>query len=245
MLSDYKTALVTGGSSGIGMDAALALADRGIKVVILGRDAEKMEKIKSQSPDLIFPVACNVRDYNSVREAVQQAAGILGTIDILINSAGVSMREFVKTGSVEVDEFNKLVDTNLKGVFYICREVLPHMEQAGRGYVINILSTAAYAVRDGNTPYSASKYGARAITETIRLEYEPYGIRVSSVSPGAVNTNIWSHKKVVPDEAKRKTFMKPEVITQSILYLLELPEEVIVDNILVKPSAVPRKENQS
>ena len=238
MLQDYRTALVTGGSSGIGRDIALALAGAGIKTVILGRDRARLEQVQALHPAAIYPVVCDVARYDQVRQAVRTALDVLQSVDILVNCAGVSMREPLKVGEIDPAEIDRIIDTNLKGVFYLCQEVLPAMAGAGRGYVINILSTAAYAAGAGASVYSASKFGARAVTEAIDAEYRHCGIRVSAVSPGPVDTAIWTHKKKQPDPALRQTFMRPETITQTVLYLLELPQDVIVVNILIKPISI-------
>ena len=239
MIFENKIALVTGGNSGIGLAIAQGLARDGARVVMLGRNAETLNKQIAESDDAyrnrLSSVIADVRNETEVAKAVDTIIAEFGRIDFLINAAGVSQRQPQSVQDIPVDEWHRIIDTNLHGTFYCCHKVLPLMRQAGSGYIINILSTGAYRAGGNNSLYSASKFGVRAMTESMIEENRRSGIRISSISPGPVNTNIWSHKiKHVTDE-DRETMLKPEEIAGIALFLLSQPPNVHIDNITVTP----------
>lgn len=231
-LKSGMAAIVTGASSGIGRCIASRLASEGVRVAAFSR-TEPKDGINGVKGEVVF-VECDVRDEASVRRAVEAAYERFGRLDILVNAAGVSMPEFKELSSIEPDLWRRVVETNLNGLFFVARCAMPHLKKSG-GYVVNILSTAAFRSISGNAPYSASKYGARAVSETMALEGKEAGVRVASISPGPVNTAIWTHKKTPPDAEKRNRMLDPEDIGDIAMFLFKSPEYVVVDNITVTP----------
>jgi NADP-dependent 3-hydroxy acid dehydrogenase YdfG len=223
-------AVITGGSEGIGKASAQLLLQHGAKVVTCSRRSIP-ENVKLG----IYHLPCDVRDTEQVKSTVQKILKQFGRIDLLLNSAGVSMPEPLYLEQVEIDLWNRILDTNLKGTFLFCREVLPILKKQGTGYIINILSTAAYRSQGKNAPYSASKAAIRAVTEALVEETKGSAIRVTSISPGPVSTNIWSHKRRIVTEEERSHMLKPEDIAEIILFLLLLNDYVQVQNITVTP----------
>ena len=234
-----KTALITGGSQGIGLAVMHSLLEEGALVGIMSRNAQHLQAaIDSVNPlykHNVTGIQADVREESEVRQAVQQMVSQYGTIDYLINSAGVSMREKQVLQDTDVNEWKNMIDINLTGTYLMCREVLPYMTEKQSGYIINILSTAAFRSGKENSLYSASKYGARALTESIMEENRRSGVRITSVSPGAVDTTIWDHKKHPISAEDRETMLQAGDIAGIIVYLLNLPLRVYIDNITVTP----------
>lgn len=234
-----KTVLITGGSQGIGLAVMHSLLEEGALVGIMSRNAQHLQAaIDSVNPlykHNVTGIQADVREESEVRQAVQQMVSQYGTIDYLINSAGVSMREKQVLQDTDVNEWKNMIDINLTGTYLMCREVLPYMTEKQSGYIINILSTAAFRSGKENSLYSASKYGARALTESIMEENRRSGVRITSVSPGAVDTTIWDHKKHPISAEDRETMLQAGDIAGIIVYLLNLPLRVYIDNITVTP----------
>ncbi|MFE5317613.1 SDR family oxidoreductase [Paenibacillus sp. NPDC056579] len=232
-----KVAVVTGASSGIGLAAAKMLSKHGAYVISLARDEGNLRKsIDSIEADVrknITGIATDVRDEASVKQAIEQTVSMYGQIDILINAAGVSMPGKQLLQEIELKQWQRIMETNLTGTFLMSREALLRMNERNSGYIINILSTAAFQAGGGDSIYSASKYGARALTESMISASRRSGVRVSSISPGAVDTNIWSHKLEPVSQESRDTMLKPGDIADIILFLLTRPRAVHIDNITV------------
>lgn len=234
-----KVALVTGGSQGIGLAIMHALLREGAFVAAASRDANNLQQalnsVDPQYQDRVTGIQADVRSEEEVHRAVQQVMSTYGRIDILINSAGISMREKQNLQDTDVTEWNRMIDSNLTGTYLMCREVIPVMKSQDMGYVINILSTASFRSGSGNGLYVASKYGARALTETIIEENRRTGVRVTSVSPGAVDSTIWNHKTEPITQEERSTMLKTDDIASIVVYLVNLPPRVHIDNITVTP----------
>jgi NADP-dependent 3-hydroxy acid dehydrogenase YdfG len=234
-----KVALVTGGSEGMGAALIQALAVEGALVVAVARNEQRLAEVVSSLPESfraqVTAITADVQNEEQVRNAVAQTLELHGTIDILLNCAGVSMREPQRLEHITSEDWDRIINTNLYGTFLLCREVIPSMVSRNFGYIINILSTAAYRSNKENSLYTASKYGARALTEALIEENKGSGVRISSVSPGPVNTNIWSHKtKFITDE-QRASMLEVKDIVRVVLFLLTQSDYVNIDNITVTP----------
>lgn len=224
----------------MGLAIMQALVMEGAKVAILARDAEALKAAAdSISPDLRGNVLCITADVTKeeqVKSAVMQTIDRYGRVDILINSAGVSQRKSYPIAEIEFAEYKRIMSTNVDGTLLMSREVLKEMRKQDSGYIINILSNAAFnKAGGGSAVYSASKFAARAVTEALIADCRGSGIRVTSISPGPVNTNIWSHKEEpVPEERKAK-MLQGNDIASIVAFLLNLGENVHIDNITVEP----------
>jgi NAD(P)-dependent dehydrogenase (short-subunit alcohol dehydrogenase family) len=185
-----RKALVTGAASGIGRATALRLASEGADVVAVDVNAGLLEKLAVDADDLVGSVATLVGDVSSedgVVAMVSTAAGRLDGLDVVANVAGVL--SFSHTHEVTMDEWNRLISINLTGTFLVCREALPYL-LASRGTIVNLASTAAHAGQPWATAYVASKGGVLALTRALAVEYAAQGLRVNSISPGAIDTPI-------------------------------------------------------
>ncbi|MCR8633055.1 SDR family oxidoreductase [Paenibacillus radicis (ex Xue et al. 2023)] len=234
-----RVAVITGGSQGIGRAVMYALLEEGMKVVSLARNQQNLnlvlDSVLPKYKDSVMGIQTDVRNEGEVHNAIEQVMSAHGRIDYLINSAGVSMREKQSLQDTDVEEWRSMIDINLTGTYLMSREVIPRMMERDFGYIINILSTASFRTGAGNSLYCASKYGARALTESMIEENRRSGIRVTAVSPGPVDTTIWNHKKEQITEDNRSTMLKADDIANIITYLIHLPSRVHIDNITVTP----------
>ena len=245
---NYKTALITGGSEGIGLACAMKLHGSGYSVCLLSRSKEKLtaavhtiqntpgeRNSPETGPGTIFTIPCDISRNIPVHEAVEQASQKMGSIDVLLNCAGCSMHAPSPFEDVNEEEYLRIMHTNTDGLFRVTQAVLPIMKKQESGYIINILSTASHAAGAGNAPYSASKYAAKAMTDTLIEEYRGTGIRISSISPGPVATAIWSHKTTPPDSSLLARMLRPQDIADIAAYLLSTPANVHIQDLLVTP----------
>ena len=224
-----KVAVITGGSRGIGRKAAIALAQKGAHIAIIYRSSDEKAKSLIQEISKGYRVKaksykCDVSDFSRVKETVLQIEKDFGTIDILINNAGILIKEpFVET---KEETWDRTIDVNLKGVFNMCRFVIPIMLKHNSGKIINISSIAG---RNGGTvgiPYAASKAGIIGITNALASEFTPKGIYINAVAPGPVDTDLF--KGLSPQQRKKLEslspngrFAKPEEIAHAIVCLIE------------------------
>ena len=177
--------LVTGGASGIGKATAARLLEEGAAVCVLDRDAEARQRVTEELPGLTAVIDADVSDLEQVRSAVDEAVERMGSLDVLINNAGISIRhDFLE---ITPQEFDQVLGVNLKGVFYVAQTVARHMVARGSGVILNTASTAGSTGYPHYADYSASKGGVIALTRSMALELAP-AVRVNAISPGYVLT---------------------------------------------------------
>lgn len=234
-----QVAIVTGGSQGIGLATVAALAGRGMLVVAVARNRSRLEDaIAALPPDArgrVKALAADISQHEAVARLIASSLAEAGRIDVLINCAGVSMSARTQLGDSDPSEWHRLIDINLTGTYLMCRAALPHLLQSPGGYILNVQSTAAFASQPGVALYAASKFGVRALTEGLIEEHRNASLRISSVSPGPVDTSIWSHKIQPPDTAQRALMLRPGDIAEIILWLLDRPHHLHIPNITVTP----------
>ena len=221
---DKQVALVTGASRGIGKAIAYLFAQEGMNVVICSRNENQIRKtaveIQKDTGNLVVPVKTDVRNHVDVDKLVQSALNEFGRIDILVNNAGVAIiKSLVETTD---HEYDTIIDTNLSGVFFCCKSVLPHMIKQKSGYIINISSGAGKTGFANLSVYCASKFGVIGMTESLAEEVSDYGIKVFSVCPGAVATQMQKEFMSNEEFEKRKNQMiQPEEVAQKVLQLIK------------------------
>lgn len=230
-------AVVTGGSTGIGLATVSELVTSGRRVVALARDPHRLrdalESLPPAAAGVAWAVSADVTSEDEVRAALAGVIDRWGRIDAVVNSAGVSMSARRTLRETTTVEWRRLVDTNLTGTYLMCREALSHMRSGG--YVVNVLSTGAHRAAPGMSLYAATKFGARAITESLAIELQSSGIRSSSVSPGPVDTPIWDRKLEPPDARTRARMLRPSDIAEVIRWLLDRPAHLHIPDITVTP----------
>jgi NAD(P)-dependent dehydrogenase (short-subunit alcohol dehydrogenase family) len=228
---DGKTAVVTGGTRGIGRAIAEALLKAGAGVAICGRSAESVRKSVTEltgvSKSKVMGKAADVRDNTQVAEFFNLVDEEFGGLDILVNNAGVGV--FKSTAELSADEWRRTLETNLSGVFYCCREALPRLKSREGAYIVNISSLAGKNAFAGGAAYNASKFGLNGFSEAMMLDHRYDGIRVSYIMPGSVNTEFGSG-------ASADWKIAPSDIAEIVLMLLKVPGRTLVSRVEVRPS---------
>jgi NADP-dependent 3-hydroxy acid dehydrogenase YdfG len=234
-----QVAIVTGASLGVGFATVSALASLGMAVVAAARDLPRLEAaLAGLDPAVrhrVVGIAADVRTEGDVRNVVEQAIERFGRLDVVVNSAGVSMSARTRLADSTSDEWHRIIDTNLTGTYLMCREALRHLETAPDGYILNVQSTGAYRASPGVSLYAASKFGVRALSEALIEEYRNSNVRVTSVSPGPIDTNIWSHKLEPPTAERRALMLRPSDIADIFVFLLQRPRHMHIPDITVTP----------
>ncbi len=236
MKVEGTTAVVTGGTKGIGFAIAESLVSAGAKVFICGRN-------KTELRDAVTELSrhgqaggevCDVRSEDQVRQMLDEAERLFGGVDILVNNAGMGI--FGKTvEELSGDEFRQTLETNLFGVFYACHYVVPMMKQRGGGYIINISSLAGQNAHPKMAAYNASKFGLNGFSEALMQEVRQDNIKVSYICPGSVNTHFGGD---TASDAKSWQ-LQPEDIGQLVTDLLAMPDRALPSKVEVRPSKPP------
>ncbi|UYZ63440.1 3-ketoacyl-ACP reductase [Hymenobacter weizhouensis] len=222
-----KTALVTGAGKGIGRAVALALAQEGVRVALLARNEQQLrevaQEIEAQGGTAVV-VAADVADRAAVEAAVAQALQALGTIDILINNAGIGT--FAKLVDMEPAEWERIIQVNLLGTYYVTRAVLPQMLERQTGDIINVASTAGQRGAATTSAYSASKFGLLGLTESLMQEVRKANIRVSALTPSTVATELAIGNNLTDGNPDR--VMQPEDLAEFIVAQLKLNRRIFI-----------------
>jgi len=233
-----KVAVVTGGSRGIGLAIADALLREGASVVISGSTAghveEAVKSLEGTHAGRVIGVRTDVRRYPDVEALMSQAVSQFGGLDILINNAGVGV--FKPVAETSVDEWHRVLDTNLSGVFYCCHAAIPEMKRRGGGWIINISSLASKNAFVNGGAYCASKSALNAFSETLMQEVRYDGIRVAYVLPGSVNTGFGGLSNT-----KSEWALMPEDVARGVLDLVTFPARSLPSRIEIRPAQPPRK----
>ncbi len=232
-----KTAIVTGGTRGIGYAIADALLEGGASVAICGRSTESVEKavtkLASTSKRRIVGKAADVGKIEEVKALFSFVDKELGGPDILVNNAGVG--RFASTGALSIEDWRETLETNLSGVFYCCHEALPRFQKRGGGYVINLSSLAGKNPFAGGAAYNASKFGLNGFSEAMMMDHRFDNVRVSYIMPGSVDTEFGRDSATHADWK-----IAPEDIADIVVMLLRMPARTLVSRVEVRPSR-PKK----
>jgi NADP-dependent 3-hydroxy acid dehydrogenase YdfG len=239
-----RWALVTGATSGFGLAIARAIAVEGGHVAITGRREDRLravaEEIRSKHKVEALPLRFDVRDLGQVRAALEGAPGLLAKLDILVNNAGLALAlDPLQSGDTQ--DWDQMIDTNVKGLLYVSRSVLPGMVERGRGHVVNVGSVAGHQTYAGGAVYSATKYAVRAITDALRYDVLGKGIRVSNVEPGLAQTEF-SEVRFKGDTTRAKTVyegltaLRAEDVADAVVWCLTRPQHVNVQSVLIMPT---------
>lgn len=224
-----KIAVVTGAGSGIGEAIATLLHEEGAKVVLAGRNKDKLQNVANQlAQDSVKVVTTDVTKKEEVDELIKIAQQTFGGLDIVINSAGQMLSS--KITDYQVDEWDSMIDVNIKGTLYTAQAALPTMLEQSSGHLINIASISGFEVTKSSTIYSATKAAVHTITQGLEKELAKTGVKVTSISPGMVDTAITAAYN--PTDRKK---LEPQDIAEAVLYALTQPSHVNVNEITVRP----------
>ena len=236
-----KIVVITGASSGLGEAAARYLAGLGAKLVL---GARRLDKLQAIAGDLGLPpeaaVQTDTTDRAQVTRLVEAAVTAHGRIDVLINNAGIMPQSLL--ARAKVDEWDSMIDVNIKGVLYGIAAALPHMMERKSGHIINVSSVAGHKVRPGSTVYAATKAAVRMLSEGLRQEVKPYGIRTTIISPGAVATEL--PDSITDEEVARnvRKFYEDYAIpadsfARVVAFAMSQPDGVDINEILYRPTS--------
>ncbi|MDK8604084.1 SDR family oxidoreductase [Staphylococcus aureus] len=224
-----KIAVVTGAGSGIGEAIATLLHEEGAKVVLAGRNKDKLQNVANQlAQDSVKVVPTDVTNKEEVDELMKIAQQTFGGLDIVINSAGQMLSS--KITDYQVDEWDSMIDVNIKGTLYTAQAALPTMLEQSSGHLINIASISGFEVTKSSTIYSATKAAVHTITQGLEKELAKTGVKVTSISPGMVDTAITAAYN--PSDRKK---LDPQDIAEAVLYALTQPKHVNENEITVRP----------
>ncbi len=241
-----KVVIITGASSGIGEVTAKHLAGKGAFVALGARRKERLQRIVQEINDAggrAIGCQTDVTKRADLEALVGQAVQAFGRVDVLVNNAGVM--PLSRIDKLQFDEWDRMIDTNIKGVLYGIGAVLPHMQAQKGGHVINVASVAGHRVplNNGSAVYSATKFAVRALSEGFRQEVKAYNIRTTIISPGAIQTEL-PDTVTDPDikanmQGLLHVAISADSIARAIAYAIEQPEAYDVNEILLRPTAQP------
>ncbi len=234
-----KSAIVTGSTKGIGRAIAEALVREGVNVCVSARHGDEVERAVAELSKIgeaqVTGAVCDVRDYDEVKALVAHAVEEFGGLDVLVNNAGIG--HFSTVEEMSPEDFRAVLETNLFGVFYCCREAIPQMKRRGGGYIINISSLAGKNAHPRMAAYNASKFGLNGFSEALMQEVRHEGIRVSYIMPGSVNTYFGSDQP----SAEKSWQLQPEDIARVVIDLLHHDERSLPSAVEIRPSRPPKK----
>ena len=238
-----KVIVITGASSGMGAAAATYLAAKGASIVLGARRADRIETLAAEierSGGKATAVVADVTKQEDMRKLVDRAVETYGRIDVLINNAGVMPLSPLER--LKVDEWDQMIDVNLKGVLYGVAAALPYMKEQKSGHIINLASVAGHKLFAGSAVYSATKFAVRALSDGLRQEMAAYNIRTTIISPGAVRTELLDHISEKDVQKANQDYVAEvgvpaETFARLVAFAINEPEDVGINEILFRPTA--------
>jgi len=241
-----KVVVITGASSGLGEATARHLSALGATVVLGARRSDRINALASdlkKNGKKALAITTDVTRVDQVKRLVDEAVKAFGRIDVILNNAGLMPQSRLEL--LKIDEWDQMIDVNIKGVLYGIAAALPYMQQQKSGHIINVSSVAGHKVRPGGVVYSATKTAVRVLSEGLRQEVKPYNIRTTVISPGAVDTE---QPNTISDPALAKsigefyasTAISPDSFARAVEFAMSQPDDVDINEILYRPT---RQEN--
>ena len=233
---ENKIAWITGAGSGIGQNAAIKLSELGMKVILSGRNTKNLKDTSLKCRHNTIIKTLDVSDKQSVKEIVNEIKKEVKFIDVLVNCAGINI-ESRDWDNINEDEWDNVIQTNLNGLFYCCKSVIPIMKQKMDGLIINVSSWSGNHVSLlSGVSYTSSKHALNAMNETINMKYCNYGIRACALCPGEVATAILDKRpKKLTIEQKNK-MLQPDDLGETISFLCQMPKHVCINELTISPT---------
>ncbi|WP_213989463.1 SDR family oxidoreductase [Sodalis sp. dw_96] len=237
---ENKVVVIAGASSGLGEALARRLAKDGAKLMLGARRLDRLERLAGElSLDKEAVLRTDVTRPEQVQALVDKAVALYGRIDVMVNNAGLMPHSLLERR--KIDDWNKMIDVNLKGVLYGIAAALPYMKEQKGGHIINTSSVAGHKVRPGSAVYAATKTAVRVISEGLRQEVKPYNIRTTIISPGAVTSELAD--SITEDDVKanikqfyEETAISADSFAAVVAFAISQPEEVDINEILFRPT---------
>jgi NADP-dependent 3-hydroxy acid dehydrogenase YdfG len=238
-----KVVVITGASSGLGEAAARHLAEKGARVTLAARRTDRLDALADEiveSGGEALPVTTDVTEREQVQALVDAAVKEFGRIDVMLNNAGIMPAS--RLDRLKVDEWDQMIDVNVKGVLYGIAAALPYMKEQASGHIINVASDAGHKVHPTEAVYAATKHAVRALSEGLRQEVKPYGLRTTIISPGAVESELperISEEDVAQEmqELYEEHAISADSFARAVAFAIEQPEDVDVNEILYRPTS--------
>ena len=238
-----KVIVITGASSGMGEAAARHLSALGATVVLGARRADRIEELAKEIHDQggkALAMATDITQRDQVKKLVDSAVDQFGRVDVILNNAGVM--PLSPMDRLNVDEWDTMIDVNIKGVLNGIAAVLPYMKEQKSGQIINTSSVAGHKVFTGSAVYSATKFAVRALTEGLRMEVKPYNIRTTIVCPGAVKTELLEHITEADIQQANQDYVggvgiSPDSFAHVVAFAISQPEDVDINEVIFRPTA--------
>jgi len=241
-------ALISGASAGIGRATAITLARNNFDVIITGRRSEKLEsveeEIRSKTEADVLSLTFDIRDLKAVSNACDKLKGKWENVDVLVNNAGLAAGlSQIHEGTL--DDWEQMIDTNIKGLLYITRIISPGMVKRGRGHIINLGSIAGKEAYEQGNVYNATKFAVDGLSQGMRIDLVEHGIKVTAINPGAVETEFslvrfkWN-KEEATKVYEGFTPLYAEDIAEAILFVVTRPHHVNIDDLVIMPTAQAR-----
>lgn len=238
-----KVIVITGASSGLGEASAKYLSERGATVVLAARRSDRIEKLAKEIQEnggKALAVTTDVTDAQQVQSLVDTAVKEFGRVDVMINNAGLMQQSPLE--SQKIDEWDNMIDINIKGVLYGISAILPQMKKQKSGHIINVSSVAGHKVTPAGSVYCATKHAVRAISEGLRMEVKPYNLRTTIISPGAVDTELPNHITHPESAAGIQGYYQALAISadsfaRAVAFAINQPDDVDINEVLFRPTA--------
>ena len=238
-----KVVVITGASSGMGEAAAKHLSSLGATVILGARRADRIEKLANEIRDKggkALAIAMDVTQRDQVKRMVDATVEQFGRVDVILNNAGIMPLSPMER--LNVDEWDKMIDVNIKGVLNGIAAVLPYMKEQKSGQIINTSSVAGHKVFNGSAVYSATKFAVRALTEGLRMEVKPYNIRTTIICPGAVKTELLEHITEADIQQANKEYVgavgiSPDTFALVVAFAISQPEDIDINEIIFRPTS--------
>ncbi len=240
-MSQRKIAFVTGASSGIGQATARRLAEAGYDLLLCARRLDRIQELAKSLKTETHTFKLDVRDLSAVEKSISSLPERWQAIDLLVNNAGLS-RQLVKLHEADPEAWNEMIDTNVKGLLYVTRAVLPGMLRRQSGHIINIGSIAGHEAYGGGSVYCASKFAVDAITKSLRMEVVDTPIRVSTIDPGLVETEFSLVRFYGDSDRAKKVYdgmqpLTPDDVADAVAWVASRPPHVQIAEIIIFPTS--------
>ena len=236
-----KIILITGATSGIGRATAIRFANEGARLILCGRRKEKLDVLVRELGENHMSIIFDVRDKKAVFKAIESLPKVYKKIDVLINNAG-NAHGMDSAQTANIDDWDAMIDSNVKGLMYVTKAVLPFMVEKQKGQIINLGSIAAKEVYPNGSVYCSSKAAVDSFTKGLRVDLNPLGIRVGAIHPGLVETEF-SYVRFKGDQKRSKKVyegmnaLNADDIADAILYMTQVPEKVNIADMVILPTS--------